>query len=103
MRKQEEDLRHTLAQKDEVISEQKLLIEKYKEDIQRKNDELVTEQEKHKAAVKRIQEERDAIESKFRAQLKRQRCGASKSLLSQAEQGQKAHVVKHNLLPNGPK
>ena len=105
LRKQEDDLQRQkdelIVQKDELIAEQKRMmaqkddeLDKAKNEVQKKHNEL----QKKQTEVKRIQEERDIMEGKFRAQLKRQRCGASKSLLSQAEQGQKAYVMKNNLL-----
>ena len=97
-----------LVQKDSVISEQNLLLaqkdkelELAKADLKRIETEFQDKFQRQDATVKRVQEERDAMESKFRAQLKRQRSGASKSLLSQAQQAQKVHVMKHDLLPKG--
>lgn len=97
-----------LVQKDSVISEQNLLLaqkdkelELAKADLKRIETEFQDKFQRQEATVKRVQEERDAMESKFRAQLKRQRSGASKSLLSQAQQAQKVHVMKHDLLPKG--
>jgi len=111
MRKQQEVL---LGQKDDVITEQKQLLAQKDAELKSAHDASQAETARHQvetarhqaeaarlqAMMKRIQGEREAIESKLRSQLKRQRCGTSKSLLSQAEQGQKAYVVKHNLLPN---
>ena len=95
-----------LVQKDSVISEQTLLLvqkerelEKAKEDLKRIEQEFQDKFQRQEATVKRVQEERDAMESKFRAQLKRQRHGPSKSLLSQGQQGHKEYVMKNNLLP----
>lgn len=113
MRQQQEAL---LVQKDEVIAEQKRMLAQRDAEIDRTQhtiscneaeiarlraeaERLVAENEKLLATSKRIQEERQAIETKLRSQLKRDRCGTSKSLLSHAEQGHKAHVAKHNLLP----
>jgi len=99
LRKQEDDLQRLkdelIVQKDELIAEQKRMLAQKDDELDRAKDEL----QKQQTEVERIQKERDIMEGKFRAQLKRQRCGSSKSLLSQAEQGQKAYVMKSNLLP----
>lgn len=113
LRQQQETL---LMQKDEMIAGQKRMLAQRDAEIDRtqhtisrneleiarlraETERLVAENEKLIATSKRIQEERQAIEAKLRSQLKRDRCGTSKSLLSHAEQGHKAHVMKHNLLP----
>ena len=87
MRQQQEAL---LVQKDNVIAEQKQLLAQKDVELSRANAELGRAQ----AMVKRIQEEREAIETKLRSQLKRDRCGTSKSLLAQAEQSHKACYSK---------
>ena len=106
MRQQQETI---IMQKDDVIAEQKQLLAQKDTELDRTKSALDASQAetaKHQAettrlqaSMKRIQGEREAIETKLRSQLKRERCGTSKSLLAQAEQGQKAHVLKHNLLP----
>lgn len=99
MRQQQETI---IMQKDGVITEQKQLLAQKDTELDRTKSALDASQvetARLEAMVKRIQGEREAIENKLRSQLKRERCGTSKSLLAQAEQGQKAYVLNKNLLP----
>jgi len=90
------DAKERLEAQQNEAERQRVEAEKQQAEAERQRVEAEKQQaeaEAQRVTVKRLQDERDAMESKFRAQLKRQRCGTSKSLLSQAEQGHKTRVT----------
>jgi len=113
---QDQDIFNTmLTQKDSVISDQKLMMEQHEAahrremeqnemflrekaeriaTLERERDQYARIVRQKQEEIDRIKAEKSTMEGNLRAQIKRQKCGSSSSLLAQAQQSHKEHYKR---------
>jgi len=113
---QDQDMFNTmLTQKDSVISDQKLMMEQHEAahrremeqnemflrekteriaTLERERDQYARIVRQKQEEIDRIKAEKSTMEGNLRAQIKRQKCGSSSSLLAQAQQNHKEHYKR---------